>query len=314
MSSENIIETTGENVEEAIAKGLAELGVTPAEVMVEVLEEASRGVFGIGARPARVRLQLLGGRKPAPPPPKVDHAANAGPSPEIKTAAPSAPKETSRSKSRPPRSETAASDSETRKPAKPRRPRPAPAEEEFGIDEDEDVADLPLLGEADEAVDEKDLDEEASAGKVVLGVLLEKMDVRANIVVRRPKQAADEESVPWVLDITGHNVNRLVGRKGEALAALQYITRLITSRELQHRVNLIVDVEGYKSRRARMLQGLALRMAEEAIERNRTVTLEPMPPHERRIIHMTLRDHESVYTKSVGEGTGRKVTIVPKGS
>jgi spoIIIJ-associated protein len=309
MSSENIIETTGENVEEAIAKGLAELGVTPAEVMVEVLEEASRGVFGIGARPARVRLQLLGGRKPAPPPPKVEQP------PETKTAAaPSAPKETSRPKSRPPRSEPTASDSETRKPAKPRRSKPAPVEEEFGVDEDEDVADLPLLGEADEAVDEKDLDEEASAGKVVLGVLLEKMDVRADIVVRRPKQAADEETVPWVLDITGHNVNRLVGRKGEALAALQYITRLITSRELQHRVNLIVDVEGYKSRRARMLQGLALRMAEEAIERNRTVTLEPMPPHERRIIHMTLRDHESVYTKSVGEGTGRKVTIVPKGS
>src|SRR5262249_34862886 len=159
---------------------LAELGVTPAEVMVEVLEEPSRGVFGIGARPARVRLQLLGGRKPAPPPPKVEP-----PPAEKKT-------ESAPAKSRPPKSQRDTSRVETPKQGKPaRRPKPAPVEDEFGADEDEDVADLPLLGEADEAVDEKDLDEEASAGKVVLGVLLEKMDVRANIIVRRPKPTDD---------------------------------------------------------------------------------------------------------------------------
>ena len=69
MSSERSIEVTGETVEEAIGKGLAELGVSPTEVIVEVLEEPSRGVFGIGAHPARVRLQLLSVPKPPPPPP-----------------------------------------------------------------------------------------------------------------------------------------------------------------------------------------------------------------------------------------------------
>jgi spoIIIJ-associated protein len=92
---------------------------------------------------------------------------------------------------------------------------------------------------------------------------------------------------------------------------LQYVTRLITSRELQRRANLIVDVGGYKLRRARMLRGLAQRMADQAVERGRTVALEPMPPHERRIIHLTLRERADVSTRSVGEGSGRKVTIIP---
>ena len=83
-------------------------------------------------------------------------------------------------------------------------------------------------------------------------------------------------------------------------------------RELQRRANVIVDVDGYKARRANMLKGLAQRMADQAIEKERTVTLEPMPPHERRIIHLALRDREDVETRSVGEGVGRKVTIVPK--
>ena len=78
------------------------------------------------------------------------------------------------------------------------------------------------------------------------------------------------------------------------------------------RANIVIDVEGYKSRREVMLRRLAKRMAEQAIQRGRTVSLEPMPPHERRIIHLTLRDNPNVTTESVGEGDHRKVTIVPR--
>ncbi len=114
-----------------------------------------------------------------------------------------------------------------------------------------------------------------------------------------------------MLDVVGGNLTRLIGRRGETLAALQYITRLITSRELQRRSEVVVDIGGYKARRAQTLQALALRMADEALERGHTVTLEPMPPHERRIIHLALREREDVVTRSVGEGAARKVTIVP---
>lgn len=73
----------------------------------------------------------------------------------------------------------------------------------------------------------------------------------------------------------------------------------------------MVDVEGYRARRERQLRRLARRMAQQAVERGRTMVLEPMPAHERRIIHLELRDHEQVRTESVGEGERRKVTIIP---
>ncbi len=180
---------------------------------------------------------------------------------------------------------------------------------DFPDDSDSDAASL--MSDDYEEVAQADLDEEAQVGQVVLNELLEKMTVRATISVRRAKATRDGEIAPFVLDVTGGDLTRLIGRRGDTLASLQYITRLITSRELQRRANLIVDVDGYKARRARMLRGLADRMADQAVEKARTVTLEPMPPHERRIIHLALRERADVSTRSVGEGGGRKVTIVP---
>ena len=106
----------------------------------------------------------------------------------------------------------------------------------------------------------------------------------------------------------------LIGRRGQTLQALQYITRLIVSREVQHWVNLVVDVEKYKARREQSLRQLAQRMAERVSFNHQAIALEPMPPNERRIVHLTLRDHPIVTTRSVGKGDERKVTIVPKGS
>ena len=104
----------------------------------------------------------------------------------------------------------------------------------------------------------------------------------------------------------------MIGRRGETLNALQYITRLIVSRELQRRVNIVLDVEGYKLRREASLQRLARNMADQARKLGRVMSLEPMPPNERRIIHITLRDDQTVRTESVGMGNRRKVTIIPE--
>jgi spoIIIJ-associated protein len=112
--------------------------------------------------------------------------------------------------------------------------------------------------------------------------------------------------------VRGAELSKLIGRRGETLAALQYLTRLITSRRIGRRAYLVVDVDGYKARREAMLRRLAFRMAAQAIQRGRTVSMEPMPPHERRIIHLTLKDNPDVLTESVGEGDNRKVTIVPR--
>jgi spoIIIJ-associated protein len=164
---------------------------------------------------------------------------------------------------------------------------------------------------AGDEIPEADQDDEAQIGKVVLNELLTKMDITARIVVRRAKPGEPGEATPWVLDVAGSNLNRLIGRRGETLAALQYITRLITSRELQRRSEVVVDIGGYKAKRAQTLHNLAIRMADEAVQRDHTVSLEPMPPHERRIIHLALRERSDVVTRSIGEGASRKVTIVP---
>jgi spoIIIJ-associated protein len=87
---------------------------------------------------------------------------------------------------------------------------------------------------------------------------------------------------------------------------------LIASRELQRRANIVIDVEGYKTRREEMLHRLAVRMADQAVQLGRTVALEPMPPYERRIVHLALRDNPQVRTESIGEGEHRKVTIIPQ--
>jgi spoIIIJ-associated protein len=117
---------------------------------------------------------------------------------------------------------------------------------------------------------------------------------------------------PILLDIQGEDLGVLIGRRGETLGALQYLVRLMVNRQTRRWVNIVVDVEGYKERRERQLKALAERMAERVVASQKSVVLEAMPPYERRIIHLTLRDHPTVTTHSIGEGDSRKVMLVLK--
>lgn len=146
--------------------------------------------------------------------------------------------------------------------------------------------------------------------KEVLERLLAGMGIEARVRLRPPD--LPEGPNPIVLDITGENLGILIGRRGETLLALQYITRLIVNRRLHQWAEIIVDVEGYKKRRESSLTQLARRMADRATLLGQAVSLEPMPAHERRIIHLALRDHEKVTTESVGEDDRRKVVIFPR--
>ncbi len=244
-----MIEVTGNSVESAISKGLAELNAAPADVVIEVLEEPNTGLFGFGAREARVRMVLIGRRKAA-------------------------------------------------------EPEGASVDEAPGDD---------LSSEATlKTVSEEELGEDAIVGKQVLEELLDKMGINGRVSVHLTDDDADGEDPHWMLNVTGEGINRLIGRRGETLSSLQYIVRLICSRRLQRRANIIVDAAGYKAGRSKRLRGLANRMAKQAVQQGRTITLEPMHPNERRIIHLTLRGRQDVTTRSIGEGRTRKVTIVPK--
>jgi spoIIIJ-associated protein len=238
---EQAIEASGADVDAAIAAGLARLGVERDAVEIEVLDEGSRGLFGLGGREARVRLAV--------------------------------------------------------------RPQPAPATLAGPVI-------LPTVEVATPAVMEKREAEIAQEALMELLALMGMKEVRVDVHWAEP--AADEGEPPLVLDVHGPDTDLLIGRRGSTLAALQYITRLIIGREVAGRVNLVVDVDGFKARREQALQRLAQRLAEQALRTGRTVVLEPMPPHERRYIHLALRDHPQVTTQSIGEGDLRKVTIIPQ--
>ncbi len=167
-----------------------------------------------------------------------------------------------------------------------------------------------LDGPADTAAG--DDDEDAQRARDVVRDLLERMDIHADVQASRGEP--DGDLIPIILDVQGDDLGLLIGRKGETLSALQYIARLIVAKQVGHSIDLVVDVQGHKKRREEQLRRMAQRMAEQAVQRQRTMTLEPMAPNERRIIHLALRDHPGVITESVGDGHQRKVTIVPRAS
>ena len=153
----------------------------------------------------------------------------------------------------------------------------------------------------------------ARLSKEILQGLLDRTGVRAQVVVRVGDDLAEEgESPPLTLNIVGDDLGILIGRRGETLRALQYLTRLILNRKLERWEPVVVDVESYRVRRRRLLRQLAKRMADRVAFSGQRVVLETMPAHERRIIHIALRNHPEVATKSIGEGDHRKVTIVPR--
>jgi spoIIIJ-associated protein len=118
--------------------------------------------------------------------------------------------------------------------------------------------------------------------------------------------------LPLALDIKGDDLGILIGRRGQTLTSLEYITKLVVVGRLKVWLPLTVDVEGYKKRRRDSLQRLALYLAEQVKSGRRAITMEPLPADERRIVHLTLADNPDVITQSIGEGENRKVVILLK--
>ena len=144
--------------------------------------------------------------------------------------------------------------------------------------------------------------------KEVSETLIKLMKITAEVSVLQ----ADIDELPVTLNIEGEDLGVLIGRRGQALASLQYIVRLIVAEKLKVWIPINVDIAGYKKRRYESLQNLALRLAEQVKRSRRLIMLEPMPADERRIIHLALADHPDVTTQSMGEGDMRKVAILLK--
>jgi spoIIIJ-associated protein len=149
--------------------------------------------------------------------------------------------------------------------------------------------------------------EEADTARQVLCDILHVMGISATVDV----ESSPDIDTPVALNIEGDDLGVLIGRRGQALSALQYLVRLIVAEKLKRWVSVNVDVDWYKKRHYEALKKLAFRLADQVARRKRPVTMEPMPPDERRIIHITLANHSDVNTQSTGEGDGRCVVIQP---
>ena len=152
---------------------------------------------------------------------------------------------------------------------------------------------------------EADLDVQIESVKDILVNILTRMGIQAAVEIQK-------QSLPVVLNITGDDLGMLIGRRGQTLDALQYLVRLISTRQANARVPIIIDVQNYKKQRFEDLRTLALNAAEQVKQKKSSLRLEPMSAYERRIIHMTLADDPLVATESMGEGEARKVVIIPK--
>jgi spoIIIJ-associated protein len=184
------------------------------------------------------------------------------------------------------------------KPEKPEKPekakKPEKPEKPEKLEEAEEEGDVALMAAS------------------VLETLLARLELEASVVAETKPPLGGEGAPVVILNVKGDDLGILIGRRGQTLAALQHIVRLIVAHQAKARVPIMIDVEGYKQRRYDALQALARRVAEEVKARGRPFALEPMPAYERRIIHLTLADNPDVTTESTGEGEVRKVVITPK--
>jgi spoIIIJ-associated protein len=260
MNEKPTLEIIAPTVEEALAQGLAQLGLPAEAVSMEVLDAGSKGLFGLGGRQVRVRLTVKSEQESAPPTPALK------PDPK--------PAPVSEKKSEPEQKE----------------PVPAPVSEDTG-EQDK------LLNLAEETVSK----------------LLYHMKMQAQVSAHYEESDREDRRTIHV-DVRGDDLSILIGRRSETLNAFQYVASLMVGKEVQQWVQLVIDVEGYRSRRESQLRRMARRMAEQAVKTGRRQVLEPMSSNERRIIHLELREHPAVTTESTGEDPHRKVTIIPKDS
>lgn len=165
-----------------------------------------------------------------------------------------------------------------------------------------------LIGAKDAVVEVEKIFKPIEEGKIFLENLLEKANLEIEVEVIESE--TDQEQVQY--NLKGQKeLGLVIGHRGETLDAIQYLTSIFINKELDDYFRVLVDAEGYRDRRRQTLERLADRLADKAERKQRKVVLEPMPPHERRIIHIKIKEKNNVKSYSEGQEPYRKVMIEP---
>ena len=274
-------EKWGDSIESAVALALQDLKLTRDQVTVTVIEEPSKGFFGIGSKLAKVRVEEITAPqpkeepKPAPQPVQKEKPA------EKKAEAPEAEPEKPRE--------------EKKKKNNRKKPKNGANKKEFKIEGE-------LVQVSAKPDDLKDAPDHPA--KEFLENLIREMGLEGEV-----KVAVNETSV--YADIDGKDTGTIIGKRGQTLDSIQYLTSLVVNKGEDEYIRVVVDAENYRAKREETLEKLAYRLAEKCVKTGRSVRLEPMNPYERKVIHTTLQTVPSVVTRSEGNEPNRRVVIQP---
>jgi spoIIIJ-associated protein len=264
------IESEGDTIDQAIEKALQVLKLERDRVEIEILSDATRGLFGFGGKPARVRAVIRAPLSAAPSTARLPQSVSR------ETAGDLPPNRVSRETG----SDAPSNRSETGPTSRP------------------DTAAAPTLAVADATVEKS---------RHALEELLVHLGVSCRVEVGR-----SDEPDKIVLAVTGDSGGLLIGRRGQTLDAIEHVINRIAGRSEDGAPSrIVIDVERYRERRQEYLDALARRLAEKAKHTRRVITLNPMSPRDRRIVHLALQSDPGIETRSQGEGQFRKVLILP---
>ena len=270
---QNEIIMTAKTVDEALERAYEEMGATSDETSFEILQMPKKGFLGLRNIPAKVRVYRLEAEEPAKP--VKESPKPAAPQKE-------APKrEKKESQPRPPKKAASVQQKEA----------PAPKAEPVA---------------AEEPLEELELSEKAKVAAQYVGEILEQMGVKNAVVTPRQTRESIE------IRLEGDGLGVIIGRRGETLDAVQYLTSLVANRMGGDYMRISIDSGDYRKKRAETLERLATKLARNAVKTGRSTKLEPMNPYERRIIHAAVSKVEGATSSSIGEEPNRRVVISSK--
>jgi spoIIIJ-associated protein len=310
MSDTDSIEVTAATIDEAIKQALEKMGAGEDDVAIEILSSPRSGVLGLGARPAKVRVRRRqpsaassAGGSPSSPGYDSDPAVPSGEPGGLAAAARSA---ASMAAGAGPSPVPHAFGAEQRLQGANQAGSDQIAANEGDDDRGNRIGGA-LLDRSDSGADRKSaaVAEQAREAIESLSVLLSKMSEQAEVRLA----ASDDEGIE--LEVKGDGSGILIGRHGQTLDALEYLINRILARRIKDPVSVTIDTEAYRARRNQQLERMALSMGERAKREHQKMTLEPMPPRDRRIIHLALKDDPLLVTRSTGAGYLRTVEIAP---
>lgn len=274
-------EKWGVDVEEAVKLALMDLKVSREEVEVTVLEEPSKGFFGIGSKLAKVRVEIIKKEEKKPQPDaRREHKEH------------KEHKEQKEHKSN--------KKNKAKKENKEHQEYKENKEAENQHEKKKAQKDISLNIEVVNKDELKDVEEHAALD--FLKDIIGKMGLTLNL------KAKVGEDVVYV-EMDGKDSGTVIGKRGQTLDAIQYLTSLVINKDSEKYIKVVVDAENYRAKRQKTLEQLANRLAAKVVKTKKYVRLEPMNPYERKVIHATLQQNSNITTRSEGEEPYRRVII-----